>query len=185
MPFFIVKTPVGRERSIADLIWTTADELGIFIGNIWTPEGIFMGEPYELPKGYIFVQADDLTDIETVIRNLRIPRTFIKVLKKKQEIVWRDEKGRIIRTETLDLTRPLSDYQMYEYLKRAVERLRPPPFRVGDTIIVVKGFFKGLEGRIIETDDDWVKIEFFEPWTYDKKLKISKDSIVHKEAKKK
>lgn len=138
---------------------------------------------FEQASGYFFVHIDSVEQLKTLIRNSpEAMRSGARVLESK---VWikRDTKGRISEVydrvpkgvakadleERILSREPLSDYEMYRLFKAYADLTRekpPEPLKVGDMIEVIMGPFKDLRGTITEVGEDFVEVQFLEPWVY-------------------
>ncbi|KXB06281.1 hypothetical protein AKJ51_03930 [candidate division MSBL1 archaeon SCGC-AAA382A20] len=107
---FAVKTAIGRERETAELVYNQNDYRNLSLKSIVvSPE----------TEGYIYVEADDVTDVLRATKNVRLARKVLKNPASKEDV------------DNIMNPRPLVTKMSHD-----------------TPVLITGGDFKGEEGRI-------------------------------------
>ena len=66
--FYAVKTQVGQERTVADMLTTRAKRAKLPVYGVLAPQEL---------RGYVFVEADDLPKLERAVKTISYARTML------------------------------------------------------------------------------------------------------------
>ncbi len=66
---FVVRTTLGREEIVADLVAEAAKKFGYKVYSIFIPKAV---------KGYIFIEAESVDDVTAAIRGINHARGIVK-----------------------------------------------------------------------------------------------------------
>ncbi len=111
---FAVRTTIGQEKNVADMLGIRAEKENLLVYSILVPSDI---------RGYIFVEAENKTEVNKVIRNVN------------------HVKGVVEGTVALE------DIERFFEPKPTIVKVD-----VGDIVELISGPFKGEKARIIRVD---------------------------------
>ena len=125
MTIFTIRTAIGREEQVVDFLSTNAEKSN-GVHAILSPHGVV---------GYIFVEADSVTDVQHV--SYRVPYV----------------RGVLTKPVTIDAIDHLIEFKPENV-----------DIQLGDTVEIIGGPFKGERGRVtrLKTEKSEVIVELLE-----------------------
>ncbi len=111
---FAVRTTIGQEKNVADMLGIRAEKENLLVYSILVPSDI---------RGYIFVEAENKTEVNKVIRNVNHVKGVVEGIVALEDIErFFEPKPTIVKVD------------------------------VGDIVELISGPFKGEKARIIRVD---------------------------------
>lgn len=123
---FAIKTQVGQERNVADLLTAKAKKGKLPIFSVLAPQEL---------RGYVFVESDDLQQLERTVKVLSYARTIL--------------------TDPV----PFSEIEHFLTPVSAVAKISE-----GDIVELISGPFRGEKAKVTRIDDakEEITVELFE-----------------------
>lgn len=137
----VLKTQVGQERRVIEMMGNKARRFGIPIQAILSPQEL---------RGYVFIETTDVLALQKGIRGVSYARALVTT---KQELrdengeVIKDRRGRVV-TELLPVDTPFSEIAHFLTPVSAVAKIGE-----ADIVELVSGPFRGEKAKVTKVDD--------------------------------
>ena len=137
----VLKTQVGQERRVIEMLGNKARRFNIPIISLLSPQEL---------RGYIFIETTDILAVQKGIRGVSYARSLVS-----QDMEVRDEEGNFVKdrrgkiiTERMPVDTPFSDIAHFLAPVSAVAKIG-----VADIIELVSGPFRGEKAKVTKVDD--------------------------------
>ncbi len=137
----VLKTQVGQERRVIEMLGNKAKRFGIPIQALLTPQEL---------RGYVFIETTDILAVQKGIRGVSYARALVTT---KQEVrdengdYIKDRRGRIV-TELLPVDTPFDEIAHFLTPVSAVAKIGE-----ADIVELVSGPFRGEKAKVTRVDD--------------------------------
>lgn len=137
----VLKTQVGQERRVIEMLGNKARRFGIPIISLLSPQEL---------RGYIFIETTDVLAVQKGIRGVSYARSLVS-----QDVEIRDEEGNFVKdrrgkiiTERMPVDTPFNDIAHFLTPVSAVAKIG-----VADIVELVSGPFRGEKAKVTKVDD--------------------------------
>ncbi len=137
----VLKTQVGQERRVIEMMGNKARRFGIPIQALLAPQEL---------RGYIFIETTDPLALQKGIRGVSYARSLVS-----QDVEVRDEQGNFVKdrrgkivTERKPVDTPFSEIARFLTPVSAVAKIGD-----GDIVELVSGPFRGEKAKVTRVDD--------------------------------
>ncbi|MGB1586690.1 MAG: transcription elongation factor Spt5 [Thermoplasmatota archaeon] len=137
----VLKTQVGQERRVIEMLGNKARRFGIPIISLLSPQEL---------RGYIFIETTDVLGVQKGIRGVSYARSLVS-----QDVEIRDEEGNFVKdrrgkiiTERMPVDTPFNDIAHFLTPVSAVAKIG-----VADIVELVSGPFRGEKAKVTKVDD--------------------------------
>ncbi len=137
----VLKTQVGQERRVIEMLGNKARRFNIPIISLLSPQEL---------RGYIFIETTDILAVQKGIRGVSYARSLVS-----QDMEVRDDEGNFVKdrrgkivTERMPVDTPFADIAHFLTPVSAVAKIG-----VGDIVELVSGPFRGEKAKCTKVDD--------------------------------
>jgi len=140
-PILCLKTQVGQERRVAEMLGNKARRFGLPILSLLAPQEL---------RGYVFIETTDILAVEKGIRGVSYARAL--VTREEEQVdengeFLRDRRGKVV-TRKIPVEVPFSDIAHFLTPVSAVAKIGD-----GDIVELVSGPFRGEKAKVTRVDD--------------------------------